>query len=154
MKTRRTRVVPVHEHIITQGFMQMVRQVGSGALVYNDATPARISDDPLKPSRSRAATARAQLGEWVRGLGITDPELSPNHSWRHTFKRIAEAAGITEKVHDAITGHTQATEGRKYGQPSAADMAEALKKFPRYKLDGKSSPKGDSPVSTAGGVQA
>jgi hypothetical protein len=42
--------------------------------------------------------------------------------------------GITEKVHDAITGHTPATEGRKYGQPSVTDMAKALKKFPRFKL--------------------
>ena len=75
----------------------------------------------------------------MRALGVTDPELSPNHSWRHTFKRIAEAVGITEKVHDAITGHTPATEGRKYGPPSVADMAKALKKFPRYRLSDTSS---------------
>lgn len=136
VKNRKIRVVPLHEHIIAQGFIEMVKQVGKGALFYNDATPRRISTDPLKPSRSRADTARAHLGTWVRGLGVTDPELSPNHSWRHTFKRIAEAVGITEKVHDAITGHTPATEGRKYGQPSVADMANALKKFPRYELEG------------------
>jgi integrase len=135
VKNRKIRVVPLHEHLIAQGFIDMVKQIGKGALFYNDATPRRISADPLKPSRSRADTARAHLGTWVRGLGITDPELSPNHSWRHTFKRIAEAVGITEKVHDAITGHTPATEGRKYGQPSVADMAKALKKFPRYKLN-------------------
>jgi len=134
VKNRKTRVVPLHEHIIAQGFTKMVEKVGSGALFYNDATPQRVSADPLKPSRSRADTARAQLGEWVRKLGVTDPELSPNHAWRHTFKRIAEASGITEKVHDAITGHAPATEGRKYGQPSVADKAKALKKFPRYKL--------------------
>jgi integrase len=135
MKSGKIRVVPLHEHIIAQGFIEMVQQIGKGALFYNDATPQRRSADPLKPPRSRADTARAQLGTWVRGLGITDPEVSPNHSWRHTFKRIAEAAGITEKVHDAITGHTPATEGRKYGQPSVADMAKALKKFPRFKLN-------------------
>jgi integrase len=135
VKNRRICVVPLHEHIIAQGFIEMVKQIGKGALFYNDATPQRISADPLKPPRSRADTARAHLGTWVRGLGVTDPELSPNHSWRHTFKRIAEAVGITEKVHDAITGHTPATEGRKYGQPNVADMAKALTKFPRYKLD-------------------
>ncbi len=135
VKSGKIRVVPLHEHIIAQGFIEMVNQIGKGALFYNDVTPRRVSSDPLKPTRRRAATARAHLGTWVRGLGITDPEVSPNHSWRHTFKRIAEAVGITEKVHDAITGHTPATEGRKYGQPNVADMAEALKKFPRYKLD-------------------
>lgn len=135
MKSRKTRVVPLHEHIIAQGFIETVQQVGKGALFYNDATPQRVSADPLKPPRSRADTARAQLGEWVRGLGVDDPELSPNHSWRHTFKRIADDIGMPEKMNDAITGHTQATEGRKYGAPSVVAMADALKKFPRYVLD-------------------
>jgi len=71
----------------------------------------------------------------VRGLGVDDPEISPNHAWRHTFKRIADEIGMPEKMNDAITGHTQATEGRKYGAPSVSAMADALKKFPRYALD-------------------
>lgn len=134
VKNRKVRVVPLHEHIIAQGFIDMVHRVGKGALFYNNSTPQRVSADPLKPTRSRADTARAHLGTWVRGLGISDPNISPNHAWRHTFKRIAEASGITEKVHDAITGHTPATEGRKYGPPNIADMAKALRKFPRYKV--------------------
>jgi hypothetical protein len=68
-------------------------------------------------------------------LGVNDPAISPNHGWRHLFKRIADESGIPEKMHDAITGHTQATEGRKYGPPNAGAMAEALKKFPRYASD-------------------
>jgi hypothetical protein len=78
---------------------------------------------------------RGDLAEWVRQLGITDKEVSPTHAWRHTFKQTAERAGITEKVHDAITGHMPPSEGRKYGPPTVEDMAEALKKFPRYKLE-------------------
>ena len=113
----------------------MVKQVGNGALFYNDATPQRLSSDPLKPSRSRADTARAHLGTWVRGLGVDDPELSPNHAWRHTFKRIADEIGMPEKMNDAITGHTQATEGRRYGLPTVLAMSKALETFPRYKLD-------------------
>lgn len=135
IKTARPRIVPIHEHLIAQGFIDMVKQVGKGALFYNDKTAQRVSSDPMKPSRSRADTARAHLGEWVRGLGVNDPELSPNHAWRHTFKRRADEIGMPEKMNDAITGHTQATEGRKYGAPTPAAMAEALKKFPRYKLD-------------------
>jgi len=150
VKTGQVRVVPLHTHIIAQGFLEAVKQVGKGALFYNDRTPQRISTDPLKPSRSRAATARAHLGEWVRELGVTDPELSPNHAWRHTFKQIADRVGIPEKIHDAITGHAPASEGRKYGAPTVGDMAKALRKFPRYKLDEKSSPKGDGRVSRDG----
>jgi integrase len=135
MKTGKVRLVPLHDHIIAQGFIDMVKQVGKGALFYNDATPQKASIDPLKPSRSRAETARAHLGTWVRGLGVDDPELSPNHAWRHTFKRIADEIGMPEKMNDAITGHTQATEGRKYGPPTVLAMAKALKKFPRFKLN-------------------
>ena len=135
IKTGKSRVVPIHEHLVAQGFLEMVKQVGKGALFYNDKTPQRPSADPLKPSRPRADTARAHLGTWVRQLGVDDPDISPNHAWRHTFKRIADEVGMPEKMNDAITGHTQATEGRKYGAPTAAAMAEALSKFPRYKLD-------------------
>jgi integrase len=135
IKTRKARVVPLHEHIVEQGFLEMVRKVGQGALFYDDKMPRRESGDPLNPSRSRAGNVRGDLAEWVRQLGITDTEVSPTHAWRHTFKQTAERAGITEKVHDAITGHTPPSEGRKYGPPTIEDMAEALKKFPRYKLE-------------------
>jgi hypothetical protein len=112
----------------------MVREVGRGALFYDDKTAHKTSSDPMNPSRSRAGNVRGDLAEWVREIGVTDKEVSPTHAWRHTFKQIAERVGITEKTHDAITGHAPASEGRKYGQPTAEDMAKALKKFPRYEL--------------------
>src|SRR6476620_1146066 len=35
-KSGKTRTVPLHEHIVAQGFIEMVKQVGKGALFYND----------------------------------------------------------------------------------------------------------------------
>jgi hypothetical protein len=72
------------------------------------------------------------IGRWVRSLGLKDTELRANHSWRHTFKAIADRCGITEKMSDAITGHVPANVARGYGTPTLADMAEAMKRFPRY----------------------
>lgn len=135
IKTRKPRVVPIHEHLVEQGFITFVRAMGDGPLFYNPDTKPRPANDPVKPRRSRASTTRAHISEWVRELGITDPELKPTHAWRHTFKQTADRAGIPEKTHDEITGHEHATEGRKYGAPTVEDMAEALKKFPRYPLD-------------------
>ena len=43
IKNGKIRVVPLHEHIIAQGFIEMVKQIGKGALFYNDATPQRVS---------------------------------------------------------------------------------------------------------------
>ncbi len=142
IKTRQTRIVPIHEHLIDQGFLKMVQEVGSGALFYNDQGPQRAhQSDPLKPSRSRAATTRAHLGEWVRSIGVTDTEISPNHAWRHTFKAQAARVGMDERYSDAITGHSPATTGRAYTKPTPEDLAVAMKKFPRYELSDMERPR-------------
>jgi integrase len=78
---------------------------------------------------------RERLAAWVRKIGIDDPNVRPNHAWRHTFKQIAERRHISEKVSDEITGHAPLTVGRGYGRHTLADMAAALTKFPRYSVD-------------------
>lgn len=135
MKTGEARTVPIHEHVIAQGFLEFVAEKGKGPLFYNTAKAPKGTADPLNPSRPPAQTARARLSAWVRELGVDDPSVSPTHGWRHTFKLMAERAGISEKMSDAITGHAPANEARKYGRPPVKDMARALKKFPRYKLN-------------------
>jgi integrase len=110
-----------------------VKKACRGPLFYN--TEARKKTEPqdlTKPGQSQSVRSRNKLAEWVRSLGVDDPELSPTHAWRHTFKQIADRNGMSERVSDAITGHSPQTEGRKYGQPTLADMAEALKRYPRY----------------------
>jgi hypothetical protein len=42
---------------------------------------------------------------------------------------------MQEHIAYKITGHVPDTEGRKYGEATPADMAEALRKFPRYEID-------------------
>ena len=132
-KTGKPRTVPIHEHVIEQGFMEFVRSQGKGPLFYNPEEKTGASD-PLNPKRPRSVTVRQRLADWVRKLGITDKELSPLHAWRHSFKQIADRAGITERMSDYITGHKHRTEGAKYGAPVLEDMAAALKKFPRYDI--------------------
>jgi hypothetical protein len=92
-----------------------------------------LADDPTNPRKPRYVKIREHLAGWVRGLGVDDRELQPNHAWRHTFKQIADRAGISERMSDSITGHAHKTIGAGYGAPTLQDMAEALRKFPRYK---------------------
>jgi integrase len=135
IKTGEARIVPIHEHLIEQGLLDFVKKAGRGPLFYDPNARRKTGvDDPTKPGQSQAVKSRTKLAEWVRTLGIDDPELSPTHAWRHTFKQIADRHGISERVSDAITGHSPQTEGRKYGQPTLVDMAEALKRFPRYQV--------------------
>jgi hypothetical protein len=79
---------------------------------------------------------RQRVAIWVREIGVTDKNIAPNHAWRHLFKQIADRAGITERTSDYITGHASKSTGAGYGVPTLEDMAEALKKFPRYTLKG------------------
>jgi hypothetical protein len=65
---------------------------------------------------------------------VIDKGIQPNHAWRHTFKQVADCAGVSKKVSDAMTGHAPATVARSYGAPTVGNMAKALKKFPRYEI--------------------
>jgi integrase len=134
IKTGEARTVPLHEHIIEQGFLEFVHKRGKGPLFYKkDNTVNQTAEDPMRPKRPRAAIVRIQVAKWARTL-VADREVQPNHAWRDLFKQIAERSGISERVHDAITGHAPATVGRTYGQATVEDMAAALKKFPRYQI--------------------
>ena len=132
IKTRKARTVPLHEHLVAQGFLAFVENAGSGPLFYDPAR-RRPSDTP-EPVQNQADRTRGRLGDWVRKLGITDPELSPNHAWRHTFKARAERYGMSERYSDTITGHAPPTTGRTYGKPTPEDLAQAMQVFPRYDI--------------------
>jgi integrase len=131
IKTRKPRTVPLHEHIVAQWFLEFVHGRGKGPLFYNPDNSG-VLNDPMKPKRSRAVVAANRLAKWVREIGVKDEEVQPNHAWRDTFKQRAERYGISERVHDAITGHAAKSVGRTYGQATPEDMAQALQKFPRY----------------------
>jgi transposase-like protein len=132
IKTRKARTVPLHEHLVAQGFISFVERAGAGPLFYRIGKVASDAGDRPKPKQSPAEQARSRVGQWVRSLGIDDPELSPNHAWRHTFKAQAARSGIDERYSDAITGHAPATVGRAYTTATPEDLADAIRKFPRY----------------------
>lgn len=115
VKTRKARTVPLHEHLIEQGFIVFVKSKGGGPLFYSTKSPSKsVASDPTKPVRPRSVTTRSRLAEWVRkDCGVTDPEVSPNHSWRHTFKRRAARAGIEQRIRDAMCGRAQGSRGRR-----------------------------------------
>ena len=137
VKGGKAREVPLHEHLIEQGFLEFVSQHGPGPLFYEPEAPTAgvATVDITKPKKPRYAQARQRLAEWVRGLGVTDRGISPNHAWRHTFKQIASRAGIERHMLDYIVGHAPMNVGAAYLVPTLADMAKAMKQFPRYKIE-------------------
>jgi integrase len=131
-KSGKVRAVPIHPHLVEMGLLDYVaaaeaRLGKKGPLFYRPQT---------RPSRKPPAVkARERLAEWVRGLGVTDPGIQPNHAWRHTFRTRASRAGIEKRIRDEICGHAPGTVADKYEHPTVEDMAVALKRFPRYEVE-------------------
>jgi integrase len=140
VKTKEAREVPLHEHLIEQGFLEFVRLSGDGPLFHNKPGEKRPINpkprDKTNPGKSLAVKAREQLGVWVRDdVGVKDEDIRPNHAWRHAFKLLGGRAKIDERLLEAICGWTSAEAKRKYGVPELVDLAEAMKLFSRYKVD-------------------
>jgi integrase len=126
-KTQEARIVPLHEHLIEQGFLAAIKPRGEGPLFYD---PAQERGGRVKPQSVKVGQFLAQ---WVRKVvGITDPAVQPNHAWRHTFKTICREADIPEGAADYIQGHASKAQGRKYGSNTIPALARELSKFPRY----------------------
>jgi integrase len=133
VKTGAARTVPIHEHLIEQGFVEFVKQ-RKGPLFYDPSAKRKQVDDPTNPTRPASVKTRQKLAEWVRALGVTDPNISPNHAWRHTFKRRAARAHIEPRIRNAMCGHTTKTVGDDYETPTIDDLVVEMRKFPRYPI--------------------
>jgi len=127
------REVPVHEHLIAQGLLDFVSNSEDGPLFHNGTKAKTI--DPLKPPRPPHVVVRNKVATWVRDQGVTDKRISPNHAWRHTFKRRAARVDIEKRLRDGICGHSDGSVGAHYETPTIEDLASAIAKFPRYNFD-------------------
>src|SRR5438045_8185509 len=86
--------------------------------------------------RQTVNLCRAQnrrLDGWV----IKDPNLAPNHSFRHYLKSQLLDRDVPERISDAITGHQTPGIGRKYEHVELSKKIWAIKKLPVIPLPGK-----------------
>ena len=67
--------------------------------------------------RQRSSGWSKWFGRYLRHkVGIAD-SAKVFHSFRHTFKRMTRDAGLSEELHDALTGHAgSGSVGRSYGR--------------------------------------
>jgi integrase len=128
------RVVPLHEHLVEQGFIVFAQAKRFGPLFYDPNGRRKADDDPTNPTRQPWVKARDKISEWVRALGVNDTGISPNHAWRHTFKRRAARAGIERRIRFAMCGHSSKEEGDDYETPTIEDLAAEVERFPRYEI--------------------
>jgi integrase len=125
VKTAVAREVIVHPHLIDMGFIDFVKRQPDGYLfmVQKDGAEWRA------PWR----TAKNRVTEFVRTV-VTDPHVQPNHAWRHRFKTVGRELGISTETLNAIQGHATESVSEDYGEVTLKTQAEAIAKFPRYKV--------------------
>jgi integrase len=140
VKTGKARVVPLHSHLLEQGFLEMVKAAKAGPLFYDPSAHRGGTD-----GNPQAAKAGERLAKWVRALGVDDPEVAPNHGWRHRFKTEMRRAKFDQEAREVLQGHAFKTEGNAYGEWPPSSLAEQIEKLPRYAMV----PTVASPKSTA-----
>ncbi|MCZ8036257.1 MAG: tyrosine-type recombinase/integrase [Novosphingobium sp.] len=120
VKTDEARDVVMHEHLVEKGFPTFVQ---SSPDEYLFITPKRGS--PVRgPLRSR----KNDLIEHARET-VKDPNVAPNHGWRHRFKTVGMEAGIDHRVLDAIQGQSARTVAETYGEVTLKTQALAMAKL-------------------------
>jgi integrase len=105
LKTKASqRVVPIHALLVKLGFLKFVEDVrkrdGDKAFLFS----------PIAPNRGRAELkAWAKwFGRYLRAQGVSDT-AKVFHSFRHGFKDALRRGGVNQEIHDALTGHAQAS---------------------------------------------
>lgn len=138
IKTGEAREVPLHPHLVEQGFPEFVKKRGDGPVFYDPSLRRDGADE--NPQFQKVAD---KLADWVREIGVDDENVAPNHGWRHRFNRVARIARMDPEVRDAIKGHKPRTEGEAYGDemPIEAKWVEILR-LPYVEV---AAPTGDRP---------
>jgi len=126
VKTDEARDVPLHAHLVEQGFIDFVTKAKPGPLFLIPAKDADVLG-PLQGVKNR-------LAEFVREV-FTDPRVAPNHGWRHRFKTVCRDIGIDAGVRDAIQGHAARSVAEEYGEVSIIAKSNAVDKLPRYVVE-------------------
>jgi len=127
VKNKAGRTIPLHPHLVDQGFLDFVSSRPDGPLFYDPAK--RRSDNALNRQANRLGS---KLAEWVRSLGVNPPQ--PNHAWRHRFITMAQRYELSERAARAIVGHAPGAQHRRYGSDELPVLLRELEKIPPFAL--------------------
>lgn len=102
------RRVPIHKLLLDTGLLTYAESLhDQGGYLFPTLVPDKY--------QRRSSGYGKEFGKLLRNeLKILD-RRKVFHSFRHSFKHRCRELGISEDVHDALTGHTSASEARAYG---------------------------------------
>lgn len=104
------RTIPIHPALVAEGFLEYVQALPPRSALFPDAKPDKMFG-------LRSTNAGKKISRWLKiDLGIDDPRISPNHSWRHWFVDACRKVAMNAEVRSALTGHSAARdESANYG---------------------------------------
>jgi integrase len=128
VKAHKARYIPLHPEIVKRLIPYMEKQAehGHGPL---------FRDAPKDKNGKRSTYVARKIDDWMDGV-IKDPNLAPNHSFRHYLKSQLLASDVPERISDAITGHKTPGIGRKYEHVEMWKKFDAINNLPVIALDG------------------
>jgi integrase len=105
LKTKASqRVIPVHAELVKLGLLKFVedvrRRAGEKAFLFPLIAPTQ--------GRAGVAAWAKWFGRYLRAQGVTDA-AKVFHSFRHAFKDALRQGKVNQELHDALTGHAQAS---------------------------------------------
>ncbi|TPP09790.1 DUF6538 domain-containing protein [Rhizobium glycinendophyticum] len=128
VKNGEYRIVPLHPHLIEQGFLEMVEAQPPGPLFYSENSRKKSN------GHTTAASMRGTVGKWVKENANIDPRTQPNHGWRHRVKTISRDVDIPREYIDRIQGHKDGTASTGYGEATMKALYREICKLPRYEV--------------------
>ena len=128
-KSGSARLVPLHPNLLEQGVVEMARPYGDGPVFYNRLIGR--GGDMANPHHKKVGE---RLAKWVRDLGVDDPNIQPNHAWRHLFKTSARRVGIDPEIRDVLQGHAPRSISERYGDWPVDVLADAIKRMPKFDI--------------------
>ncbi|WJJ94955.1 phage integrase SAM-like domain-containing protein [Neopusillimonas aromaticivorans] len=125
------RRTPIHPELIRLGLLDYVQDLRDRREEW--LFPLLVPDVKGNRSGNWSKWFHRYLRETVK---ITDPALV-FHSFRHTFKDVCRECSIPEDVHDALTGHKNASVSRSYGSGfyPLLPLVDAINRFGVRGLD-------------------
>jgi integrase len=127
IKGHTARYAPLHSGIVKRliPYMERVRaEHGDGPL---------FRHLPKDKNGKRSTYVARKIDEWMDSV-IEDPNLAPNHSFRHYLKSELLARDVPERISDSITGHKTPGIGRKYEHVPMSKKFDAISKLPVISL--------------------
>jgi integrase len=116
------RHIPLHDHLIELGFLEFVQ--GCKDWLFPEV--------PADKYGAKSTNFASWWGKVVRAQGIDIHQ--PTHAFRHAFKTMLRTLGASDRVNDAITGHTSGSVGDKYGTVYLKTKKEVIDKVAKLRL--------------------